>query len=115
MKMIKSAYIAGPYTASNPAEKDGNMHRAAEAAFYYHARGFAVYCPHLQTSYIDRHFNKGEVDYEDWMVNDIYWLEKCDIVVFLPGWESSRGASIEHMVAKGLGKAIQYYPYKKEA
>lgn len=63
----------------------------------------------MQTSYIDRHFNKGELDYHDWMKADLYWLAKADIIVFLPGWQDSHGACIEHMVAKALGKEIIYF------
>jgi len=106
---MKSVYIAGPYTAGTEAEEDANIHNAAVVAFNYYMDGYAVYCPHLQTSYIDKKLNKGEVDYADWMGNDIHWLAKCSIVVFLPGWGESRGAVIEHMVARGLGKEIVYW------
>jgi len=102
-----SCYIAGPYTADTKEQVDKHIDRAAEAASYYYKRGYAVYCPHLQTSYIDRHYNQGEeLEYNDWMRNDIYWLEKCDVIVFLPGWEKSKGAKIERLIAEAMGKSI---------
>ncbi len=104
---IKSAYIAGPYTALTREEEDENIYIAAKAAAIYRRKGYRVFVPHLQSGYIDRHFNNdGYFEYEDWIEEDIYWLEKCDVVVFLPGWKSSTGASIEHMVAIGLMKEI---------
>lgn len=106
---MKSAYIAGPYSAPTRDEEDYNIRNAALVAAEYYKNGYAVYCPHLQTSYIDRHFNDGQLDYEDWLARDIYWISKCDVVVFLPSWKNSRGAVIEHMVARGLGKEIHYW------
>ncbi len=104
-----SAYIAGLYAAPTREEEDYNVHRAGKAAAIYRRKGFRVFVPHLQSGYIDRNFNNdGYFVYEDWLEEDIYWLAKCDVVVFLPGWEDSRGACIEHMVAKGLGKEIHY-------
>lgn len=106
---MKSAYIAGPFSALTRDEEDYNVHNAALAAVEYYKKGYAVYCPHLQASYIDRHINDGELGYEDWLARDIYWINKCDVVVFLPGWKNSRGAVIEHMVARGLSKEIHYW------
>jgi hypothetical protein len=61
------------------------------------------------TQPIDRNYNTGgEIEYEDWLELGLYWLAKCDIVAFLPGWENSKGATIEHMVARSLGKEIVY-------
>jgi len=110
---IKSVYISGPYSAGTTALEDHNIRIAAKAAFRYYKKGYAVFCPHLQTSYIDRNFNCGEVEYEDWLAVDIYWLSKCDVIVFLPGWEKSRGARIERMAARGLGKKIVYLQGRK--
>ena len=102
-----SCYIAGPYTADTKEQVDKHIKQAAEAAAYYYKRGYAVYCPHLQTSQIDRHHNHANhLTYTDWMRNDIYWLEKCDTVVFLPGSDKSNGAQIERLVAEALGKTI---------
>ena len=100
---MKSAYIAGPLTAEAPEKENENIRKAERVDKLYYEQGYAVYCPHTQT------FTDTTVTYEQWMANDLYWLEKCDAVAFLPGWENSKGASIEHMVAKALGKEIKYW------
>ena len=38
----------------------------------------------------------------------LWHLLWCDVVVFLYNWQDSRGASIEHRVARLLGKKIIY-------
>ena len=40
------------------------------------------------------------------MKADIALLIQCDAVAFLPGWEKSRGASLEVYIAKALGLPI---------
>lgn len=38
----------------------------------------------------------------------LWHLVKCDMVVFLDNWQDSKGARIEHRVARLLGKKIIY-------
>ena len=38
----------------------------------------------------------------------IMFLDKADILVMVPGWESSRGCRLEHDIAKEYGKKIEY-------
>jgi len=104
----RSVYISGPYTGTKGEEYENTMN-AAEAAAFYLKQGFFVFCPHTMTRTIARNFNQGgEITYDGWLENDIYFLEKCDIVAFLPGWENSKGAWVEHLVACALGKEIEY-------
>ncbi|AOK00370.1 DUF4406 domain-containing protein [Burkholderia vietnamiensis] len=45
----------------------------------------------------------------DWlscMRADIKQLVDCDGIALLPGWERSRGANVEHVVARGLGLRV---------
>ncbi len=70
-------------------------------------KGYAVFCPHTMTSQIDKECNDDKVlTWEHYLAQDIYWLSKCDAIHLLPGWRGSKGASIEHLVAKGLGLEI---------
>ena len=104
---MKSVYIAGPYSAKDRAHENANIMSAAGWAAYYIREGWAVFCPHTMTSTIDRVFNiGGAITYDDWLTMDFYWLSKCDAIHMLPGWRDSKGASMEYLVAKGLGLEI---------
>jgi hypothetical protein len=101
---MKSVYITGPYSG----EEDANIQRAAEVAADYIKRGWMVFCPHTHSSIIDREFNKDKlITYEDWLTLDLYWLSRCDAVHMLPGWKNSKGANVEYLVARALGKEIR--------
>ena len=109
MSEIKSCYIAGPYTAPTQPRENANILNAAEVAAEYIKKGWACFCPHTHSAIIDQEFNKDKkITYYDWLTLDLYWLAKCDVVVFLPGWEESKGATIEHVAAKNQGKEICY-------
>jgi len=101
---MKSVYIAGPYSGA----EDANIQRAAEVAADYIKHGWMVFCPHTHSSIIDRKFNKDKlITYEDWLTLDLYWLSRCDAVHMLPGWKNSKGANVECLVARALGKLIR--------
>jgi len=42
------------------------------------------------------------------MRRDIPELVKCDGIVMLPGWERSKGASLEHHIARALDMQVIY-------
>ncbi|AET90664.1 hypothetical protein BYI23_B000570 [Burkholderia sp. YI23] len=56
--------------------------------------------------------NPAEIDVgpnPDWLTAmraDIRELVTCDGIALLPGWEQSRGATVEHTLARGLGLRI---------
>ena len=106
---IKKAYIAGAYTAKTPEEVEENVKRAEAIAWMYYLKGYAVFCPHAQTHRIHLRYNNDEIfGYEDWLQADIAWLKDCDVIVFVSGWGGSKGARMEHIMAKALGKEIHY-------
>lgn len=106
---MKKAYIAGCYTADTPKKVEENVKRAEAIAWMYYLKGFAVFCPHTQTHRIHLRYNNDNVfEYEDWLQADIAWLKDCDVIVFIAGWEESKGARMEHVIAKALGKEIHY-------
>ena len=43
-----------------------------------------------------------------YMRSDIAALLTCDAIHMLPGWENSRGATVEHTIATALGLPITY-------
>ena len=103
---MKKLYIAGLLTNG---DVEHNIDYAIAWGAVYTREGYAVYIPHIQTHEVDKHYNKDQaISYNDWLSKDIAWLEASDIVVFIPGWEGSKGATIEHTVAQGLDKIIIY-------
>ena len=106
---MRKVYIAGPYTANTPEGVEENVRRAEAAAWLYYLKGYAVYCPHAQTHRIHLRYNENEeMKYKDWLKVDIIWLKESDVIVFLPGWEDSTGATVEHFFADISGKEIHY-------
>ncbi|AJA43728.1 nucleoside deoxyribosyltransferase [Mycobacterium phage Milly] len=93
-------YIAGPMTGYprwNAAAFEG-------MAAYLRSLGHTVISPN------ELHEPCENTPWDWYMRRDLVALVKCSTVVMLSGWEDSRGASLEHHVAKALGLRIFYYP-----
>jgi hypothetical protein len=72
-------YIAGPYTAGDPA---ANVHRAVDIAHYLMDHGLAwPLVPHLSHLW---HLIAPR-PYADWIALDFALLERCDGLIRLPG------------------------------
>ena len=92
---MKRIYIAGPMSGL-PAL---NFPAFNEAARLLRAAGFDAVNP----AEINADPNAG------WLAcmrQDIAQLVSCDGVALLDGWEKSRGASLEHAIAVGLGLQV---------
>lgn len=46
--------------------------------------------------------------WEDYMVEDVRALFKCNAILMLDNWQDSRGARVEHAIAKELGLKVFY-------
>lgn len=46
---------------------------------------------------------------------DIPQLLECTAIAMLPGWETSRGAKLEHHIAMALGFAVEYFTHEQVA
>src|SRR3989304_8459065 len=95
-------YLAGKYNG----DTDRNIAEARKVACDLWIHGYAVICPHLNTD----HF---EVDcscvYEDYMEGDLEILSRCDMVVTLPDWQESPGATREVCRARFLNIPVLEY------
>ena len=96
MEAKKIAYVAGPYRSKFG--KFGiflNVLRARKVARQLWKLGYTVICPHSNSAFMSSknipefHFLHGYCTI----------LEKCDVAVFLPGWEMSDGSKEEMQVA----------------
>lgn len=87
-------YIAGPMTGL----PDFNYPAFFEAAKELSAEGHAVLNPAK---------NSGK-DWIDYMRQSLQQISAADGMFMLKGWETSKGARIEHQLAKDLGLRIRY-------
>lgn len=51
---------------------------------------------------------EGEPSWSDYMKCDICLLVDCDTIFMMKGWRRSKGARLEHHIAKKLGFTIIY-------
>lgn len=85
-------YVCGPMTGV----PDKNFPAFRTAAEQLRQAGYEVVDP----STLGEHDNWAWADY---LKRDLPEMLKCDGLALLPGWEHSRGAGLEYLVARGLG------------
>lgn len=94
------AYVSGPYRDARGAHFVlANILRARAVAVELWKMGFAVICPHANTILMD-----GACPDEVWLKGDLVMVERCDLIVMIPGWQRSQGAfaEMDHAVAHGV-------------
>jgi hypothetical protein len=107
---VKLVYISGPYSSKWAYVKARNIHRAWEAALALWAiPGVYAICPHTNTMNMDGVASPDpEEDYRKFIQADLDLIGRCDAVMMMRGWQSSRGAVLEHDLALRLGKKVFY-------
>ena len=92
---MKRIYIAGPMTGY-PELNFPAFHRVAAR---WRAQGFDVVNP--------AEINENpSAEWADCMRSDIRELVTCEGIALLPGWEKSRGATLELHIARALGMGV---------
>lgn len=89
--MIRYVYVAGPYSKPTPTH---NTNRAVKAADELLSYNFVPLIPHL-THFWDTMSPK---PYEVWLAYDMAWIDRCDVLLRLPG--ESSGADREVAYAR---------------
>lgn len=89
------AYISGPMTGL----PDANYPAFSAAAARLRRMGITVVDPSCNGL-------PANAAWQDHMREDIRMLMECDSIHMLPGWSRSRGATLEHTIAVGLGFAV---------
>jgi hypothetical protein len=104
---MKTIYIAGPFRGADGFAVHMNVVRA-EAAMYAlidaalkQGTEVAVCCPHSMTKNLDRTFTD-----QYWLDATLEWLDRCDAILMLDGWEASEGAKGEEARARATGKPV---------
>lgn len=98
-------YVAGPYTGKTNSETTENIWHACRVSVGLWELGYYVFCPHLNTAHFEIYSSLPE---EVYLEGDLKFLEKCDCVIMLKGYEGSKGAMAELELARQLNKEIVY-------
>jgi len=100
---MKIVYIAGKYRAKTIYQINKNIQLAEDVALKYWKKGYAVICPHKNTSFLD-----GSLPDDVWLNGDLEILRRCDVIVMMRDWQDSKGAVEELKLAKKLGLKVIY-------
>lgn len=101
---MKRVYISGPLRAPSVLEWAVNIFKAWCVARYYWSLGHAVFCPHLNTAFMDRSDLLGRT----WIRGDLAWIRVSEVMIMMPGWMDSEGAKEEHTKALELKLEVKY-------
>ena len=104
-------YVAGPLSAETKEQREVNIRRADAIGRELFIRGHYPFVPHTQAAswFEDPHplfqdYNALVADHDI-----LGWLSVCDAVIFIEGWEDSKGSRMEHDAAVEFGKKIFYH------
>jgi hypothetical protein len=105
---MKLVYLVGPYRGKskfkplNWLQRQINIHNARKAAAALWQLGYAVLCPHLNTSNFD-----GLCSDQTFLDGTMEMMIRCDLLVLLPTWRKSSGSKGE--VKKAIERKIPIY------
>ena len=96
IKPIGIVYLSGAI----PGTPDSNIPLFEKHEKQLTQQNYHVFNPHKLPN------PKRKTEWVDYMIIDLPYVLMCDIVMVLPGWETSRGSKIEIFVAQQLSKKI---------
>ena len=110
----KKVYLASPYSHSNPAIREDRYQRVSKVAgelIEFYSGKKAIFCPIAHTVSIAAYSDLDDLDWEEFMDQDLVWLSTCDelYVLQLKGWEKSKGVRAEIKFAERLNIPITYF------
>jgi hypothetical protein len=94
----KKVYISGPITG----KPYGNADLFGQAAAWVTHQGHIPINPH----WLKHNHGKTWLEY---MREDLKAMMDCDEILMLPGFTESKGAMVEHELARALGLPIKHY------
>lgn len=100
---LNTVYVAGPMTGYI----DLNFPAFNVVADMLRVEGYTVLNP------ADHGVIEGAT-WEDYLRFDITKLIQCDTIYLLEGWQDSKGAQLEYLIAERLGMRMIYQESKKE-
>ena len=109
--MMPFIYVAGPYTGKTHDhlsyfQIDQNIMRAVEAAAQLALSGVPFFCPHQHSAHFE--VITPAVAPTFWYDLDVHFMEACDAILLLPGWQESKGSLNEKKLAEERGIPVLY-------
>jgi hypothetical protein len=92
----RTIYVAGRYRAKTDSGQAENIMHAQRVAIRLWELGWIAFCPHLNTLNFNWYSNLPD---EVWLNGGLKFLEMCDCIFLLKGWQDSQGAKRELEVA----------------
>ena len=105
--MRKRIYIAGPYSADNLIDYEAHKRIGRAMGAYLTAHGYAPYCPFLDSVYLEGVYGDA-ITVKDLQEVSMAYVETCEAMLILPGWENSKGTKAEIKRAKELNLPVYY-------
>jgi len=106
---MKLVYVAGPYRAKTKLGIAINILRARRVAKELWKAGYAVICPHMNSTLMD-----GIADDETFLNGGIEMLKHCDMLVAIKGWMHSDGTLDEIDFAHRNNIPVYVWDYEKK-
>jgi hypothetical protein len=101
---MKLIYVAGPYRGEGDNAVFLNILEARSCARLLWLKGWAVFCPHGNTIFMDG----PDIPAQTFLDGDLEILRRCDAIFLTPRWELSKGARGERDFALATGTPVYY-------
>jgi len=101
-------YVAGPLSCDPLPEALNNLRRGIRASAELLRAGMVPFCPFLDFLLWFVLDEGDTITKEEIYAYSMRWLEVCDVVYVLKGWERSPGTKMEVLRAKECGIPVFY-------
>lgn len=103
-------YVSSPYTNPDDMIKLHNVEQSMRAGHAVLAKGHYPVLPLLSHWFelFCKRDGLAPLTYDNYIEWDLALLDPCHAMVLLPGWESSKGCTIEHNYFITLGRPIYH-------
>jgi nucleoside 2-deoxyribosyltransferase len=100
--MTKRIYVAGPYSADNVIDVLKNIGKGKHFSAQVFKMGMAPFCPWADDIYCQILWGE-DLSVKQFQKASMAWVEVCDAMLLVPGWENSKGTKAEIKHANKLG------------
>jgi hypothetical protein len=120
---MKTCFICGPYTTilipcdcialESKFNIKRNIEIAIKAAQYLRRTGYNVFCPHVAIAGYCKDMDEMNNQDDKKLINAMceQWIQICDCIALIPGWEKSDNCHMEYAIADMNGKEIIHLTY----